>query len=113
MKDRNFQILEILKTLLKITTNHTLNYGIIILNYEIQFFFAFVIFYLLYFIQAHQELYVVYLFEATLICIFLGFGVDEDSMASILGKWHSEHLESFRKRTKFFLEDERLFEKVG
>ncbi|XP_034703657.1 annexin D4-like [Vitis riparia] len=32
-------------------------------------------------------------------------------MASILGKWHSEHLESFRKRTKFFLEDERLFER--
>ncbi|XP_034705235.1 annexin D4-like isoform X2 [Vitis riparia] len=28
------------------------------------------------------------------------------------GKWHSEHLESFRKRTpKFFLEDERLFER--
>ncbi|WKA02191.1 hypothetical protein VitviT2T_020409 [Vitis vinifera] len=32
-------------------------------------------------------------------------------MASILGKWHLEHLESFRKRTKFFLEDERLFER--
>ncbi|KAL6327969.1 hypothetical protein AAG906_031313 [Vitis piasezkii] len=43
---------------------------------------------------------------------FSGFGVDEDSMVSILGKWHSEHLESFRKRTpKFFLEDERLFER--
>ncbi|KAL6326110.1 hypothetical protein AAG906_000985 [Vitis piasezkii] len=42
---------------------------------------------------------------------FSGFGVDEDSMASILGKWHSEHLESFRKRTKFFLEDEHLFER--
>ncbi|RVW12167.1 Annexin D4 [Vitis vinifera] len=42
---------------------------------------------------------------------FSGFGVDEDSMVSILGKWHSEHLESFRKRTPtFFLEDERLFE---
>ncbi|RVW67019.1 Annexin D4 [Vitis vinifera] len=33
-------------------------------------------------------------------------------MVSILGKWHLEHLESFRKRTpKFFLEDERLFER--
>ncbi|KAL6326129.1 hypothetical protein AAG906_001004 [Vitis piasezkii] len=42
---------------------------------------------------------------------FSGFGVDEDSMASILGKWHLEHLGSFRKRTKFFLEDERLFER--
>ncbi|WKA02126.1 hypothetical protein VitviT2T_020349 [Vitis vinifera] len=43
---------------------------------------------------------------------FSGFGVDEDSMVSILGKWHLEHLESFRKRTpKFFLEDERLFER--
>ncbi|XP_034705236.1 annexin D4-like isoform X3 [Vitis riparia] len=43
---------------------------------------------------------------------FSGFGVDEESMVSILGKWHSEHLESFRKRTpKFFLEDERLFER--
>eukprot|EP00261_Vitis_vinifera_P032260 XP_019073503.1 PREDICTED: annexin D4-like [Vitis vinifera] len=43
---------------------------------------------------------------------FSRFGVDEDSMVSILGKWHSEHLESFRKRTpKFFLEDERLFER--
>ncbi|RVW58648.1 Annexin D4 [Vitis vinifera] len=43
---------------------------------------------------------------------FSGFGVDEDSMVSILGKWHSQHLESFRKRTpKFFLEDERLFER--
>ncbi|RVW31948.1 Annexin D4 [Vitis vinifera] len=40
---------------------------------------------------------------------FSGFGVDEDSMVSILGKWHSEHLESFRKRTpKFFLEDEHI-----
>ncbi|RVW18608.1 Annexin D4 [Vitis vinifera] len=44
---------------------------------------------------------------------FSGFGVDEDSMVSILGKWHLEHLESFRKRTpKFFLEDERLFERI-
>ncbi|XP_034705449.1 annexin D4-like [Vitis riparia] len=42
---------------------------------------------------------------------FSGFGVDEDLMASILGKWHLDHLESFRKRTKFFLEDERLFER--
>ncbi|KAK9282665.1 hypothetical protein L1049_010885 [Liquidambar formosana] len=41
----------------------------------------------------------------------LGFGVDEKSLVSILGKWHPEQRKSFRKGTpQFFVEDDRLFE---
>ncbi|PSS24413.1 Annexin like [Actinidia chinensis var. chinensis] len=43
---------------------------------------------------------------------FSGFGVDENSLISILGKWDSEEAKNFRKRTtKFFIQDERNFEK--
>ncbi|KAL6980985.1 hypothetical protein U1Q18_022621 [Sarracenia purpurea var. burkii] len=42
---------------------------------------------------------------------FSGFGVDEKSLISILGKWHPEQMKSFRKGTQFFIEDERLFER--
>ncbi|KAG5539174.1 hypothetical protein RHGRI_019660 [Rhododendron griersonianum] len=42
---------------------------------------------------------------------FSGFGVDEKSMVSILGKWHPEQKKSFREGTQFFIQDERLFER--
>ncbi|XP_042512953.1 annexin D4-like [Macadamia integrifolia] len=43
---------------------------------------------------------------------FSGFGVDERSIVTILGKWQPEHRKTFRKcSTTFFREDERLFEK--
>ncbi|XP_027114143.2 annexin D4-like [Coffea eugenioides] len=43
---------------------------------------------------------------------FTGLGVDEKSLISILGKWHPEHKQSFRKTTRdIFVEDERQFER--
>ncbi|KAI8024457.1 DNA polymerase eta [Camellia lanceoleosa] len=39
---------------------------------------------------------------------FTGFGVDEKSLISTLGKWHPEHTKSFRKGTHFFIQDDRL-----
>ncbi|GFY92196.1 annexin 4 [Actinidia rufa] len=42
---------------------------------------------------------------------FSGFGVDEKSLISILGKWNKDEAKNFRNRTKFFIEDERHFEK--
>ncbi|XP_010247046.1 PREDICTED: annexin D4-like isoform X2 [Nelumbo nucifera] len=43
---------------------------------------------------------------------FSGFGVDENSIISILGKWHPEQRKSFRKGfPQFFREDKRLFER--
>ncbi|KAK9282972.1 hypothetical protein L1049_011197 [Liquidambar formosana] len=43
---------------------------------------------------------------------FSGFGVDEKSLVSILGKWHPEQRKSFRKGSpQFFIEDDRLFER--
>ncbi|CAK9176856.1 unnamed protein product [Ilex paraguariensis] len=43
---------------------------------------------------------------------FSGLGIDEKSLISILGKWHPEQRNSFRKGTRnFFIEDERQFER--
>ncbi|KAL0379825.1 UNVERIFIED_CONTAM: Annexin D4 [Sesamum angustifolium] len=43
---------------------------------------------------------------------FSGLGVDEQALISILGKWHSEQRQHFRKGTRdFFTEDERQFER--
>ncbi|KAF6155363.1 hypothetical protein GIB67_019889 [Kingdonia uniflora] len=43
---------------------------------------------------------------------FSGFGVDEKSIISTLGKWNSEETKTFRKGcSEFFKEDSRLFEK--
>ncbi|XP_034703279.1 annexin D4 [Vitis riparia] len=43
---------------------------------------------------------------------FSGFGVDEKSMISILGKWHQDDRKSYRKGCpQFFTQDDRLFEK--
>ncbi|KAL2461150.1 Annexin D4 [Abeliophyllum distichum] len=43
---------------------------------------------------------------------FSGFGVDEKSLISILGKWHPEQRQTFRKGTRdFFIQDERKFER--
>ncbi|XP_057512730.1 annexin D4-like isoform X1 [Actinidia eriantha] len=42
---------------------------------------------------------------------FSGFGVDEKSLITILGKWHPEQTKSFRKGSQFFIQDERLFER--
>ncbi|XP_059649220.1 annexin D4 [Cornus florida] len=43
---------------------------------------------------------------------FSGFGVDEISLISTLGKWHHEERKSFRKGApQFFTEDDRLFER--
>ncbi|OVA13739.1 Annexin [Macleaya cordata] len=48
----------------------------------------------------------------TLTKAFSGFGVDEKSIISILGKWHLEQRKSFRKGCpRFFVEDQRLFER--
>ncbi|KAK2986479.1 hypothetical protein RJ640_025489, partial [Escallonia rubra] len=41
-----------------------------------------------------------------------GLGIEESSLISILGKWHPEQKQSFRKGTRdFFTEDDRLFER--
>ncbi|XP_010273219.1 PREDICTED: annexin D4-like [Nelumbo nucifera] len=43
---------------------------------------------------------------------FSGFGVDENAIIWILGKWYPEQRRSFRKGcSQFFWEDERLFER--
>ncbi|EYU38266.1 hypothetical protein ABFS82_02G112400 [Erythranthe guttata] len=43
---------------------------------------------------------------------FSGFGVDEKAFVTILGKWHPEERQSFRKKSgDFFVEDERQFER--
>ncbi|GFP92446.1 annexin d4 [Phtheirospermum japonicum] len=43
---------------------------------------------------------------------FSGLGVDESALISILGKWHPEQRQSFRKgSSEFFFEDERQFER--
>ncbi|KAL6288739.1 hypothetical protein ACE6H2_006249 [Prunus campanulata] len=43
---------------------------------------------------------------------FSGVGIDENSLISILGKWHPEERKSFRKGTPhFFKQDERHFER--
>ncbi|KAK4414532.1 Annexin D4 [Sesamum alatum] len=43
---------------------------------------------------------------------FSGLGVDEQALISILGKWHPEQRQHFRKGTRdFFIEDERQFER--
>ncbi|KAL0464501.1 UNVERIFIED_CONTAM: Annexin D4 [Sesamum latifolium] len=43
---------------------------------------------------------------------FSGLGVDEQALISILGKWHPEQRQHFRKGTRdFFFEDERQFER--
>ncbi|KAL9675835.1 hypothetical protein QQ045_004043 [Rhodiola kirilowii] len=42
---------------------------------------------------------------------FSGFGVDENSLVKVLGKWHPEQRKSFRQATHLFHRDERLFEK--
>ncbi|KAG8391148.1 hypothetical protein BUALT_Bualt01G0157700 [Buddleja alternifolia] len=43
---------------------------------------------------------------------FSGLGVDENALISILGKWHPEQRQSFRKGTPdFFIQDERQFER--
>lgn len=42
----------------------------------------------------------------------LGLGVDENALISILGKWHPEQRQSFRKGSRdLFIEDERHFER--
>ncbi|XP_071709639.1 annexin D4 [Rutidosis leptorrhynchoides] len=44
---------------------------------------------------------------------FSGLGIDEKSLISILGKWDTNQLKSFRLRTPhFFGEDDRSFEKL-
>ena len=53
------------------------------------------------------------MFLSFFLLFLVGFGVDEDTLILILGKWHSEQLRSFRKRTpQFFSEDESLFERL-
>ncbi|PSS09939.1 Annexin like [Actinidia chinensis var. chinensis] len=47
----------------------------------------------------------------TLTKAFSGFGVDEKTLISILGKWHPDQTKTFRKGTQFFIQDERLFER--
>ncbi|KAK6119226.1 hypothetical protein DH2020_047041 [Rehmannia glutinosa] len=43
---------------------------------------------------------------------FSGLGVDENALITILGKWHPEQRQSFRKGSRdFFVEDERQFER--
>lgn len=43
---------------------------------------------------------------------FSGLGVDENALISILGKWHPEQRQSFRKGSRdLFIEDERHFER--
>ncbi|PIN02993.1 Annexin [Handroanthus impetiginosus] len=43
---------------------------------------------------------------------FSGLGVDEKALISILGNWHPEQRQTFRKGTHdFFIEDERQFER--
>ncbi|KAL0429189.1 UNVERIFIED_CONTAM: Annexin D4 [Sesamum radiatum] len=43
---------------------------------------------------------------------FSGLGVDEQALISILGKWHPEQRQHFRKGTRdFFIQDERQFER--
>ncbi|XP_043699351.1 annexin D4-like [Telopea speciosissima] len=44
---------------------------------------------------------------------FSGFGVDEKSIITVLGKWQPEERKSFRKESPFFFskDDHRLFEK--
>ncbi|XP_042490999.1 annexin D4-like [Macadamia integrifolia] len=43
---------------------------------------------------------------------FSGFGVDEKSIITVLGKWKPEERKSFRKESPFlFTQDDRLFEK--
>ncbi|GFY92197.1 annexin 4 [Actinidia rufa] len=42
---------------------------------------------------------------------FSGFGVDENSLISILGKWNKDEAKTFRTITTFFIQDERHFEK--
>ncbi|XP_057498052.1 annexin D4-like [Actinidia eriantha] len=42
---------------------------------------------------------------------FSGFGVDENSLISILGKWNKDEAKTFRTLTTFFIEDKRNFEK--
>lgn len=42
---------------------------------------------------------------------FSGFGVDENLVISVLGKWNHDQAKSFRKGTQFFAQDDRLFEK--
>lgn len=37
--------------------------------------------------------------------------MDEKSFVAILGKWHPEQRQSFRKGTQFFVQDERSFER--
>ncbi|PSS24414.1 Annexin like [Actinidia chinensis var. chinensis] len=41
---------------------------------------------------------------------FLGLGVDEKSLISILGKWNKDEARTFRTLTTFFIQDERNFE---
>ncbi|KAI3697827.1 hypothetical protein L6452_30924 [Arctium lappa] len=44
---------------------------------------------------------------------FSGLGIDEKSLISILGKWDTNQLKSYRLGTSgFFVEDDRLFEKL-
>ncbi|KAL3829786.1 hypothetical protein ACJIZ3_018588 [Penstemon smallii] len=48
----------------------------------------------------------------TLTRAFSGLGVDENALISILGKWHPEQRQLFRKGSRdFFIEDERQFER--
>ncbi|KAI3510587.1 hypothetical protein L1887_17701 [Cichorium endivia] len=43
----------------------------------------------------------------------MGVGIDEKSLLTILGKWDTNQLKSFRLATpNFFVEDEKLFEKL-
>ncbi|KAJ4711503.1 putative Annexin [Melia azedarach] len=42
---------------------------------------------------------------------FSGHGIDEKSIISILGNSHADQRQSFRKRSDFFVDDERRFEK--
>lgn len=44
--------------------------------------------------------------------LYIGLGVDEKALISILGKWHPEQRQTYRKGTRdFFIEDERQFER--
>ena len=55
---------------------------------------------------------IIIFFLNILLRMFSGLGVDEKSLISILGKWHPEHKQSFRKTTRdIFVEDERQFER--
>lgn len=45
-------------------------------------------------------------------CAWVGLGVDEKALISILGKCHPQQRQSFRKGNRdFFIEDERQFER--